>query len=240
MAKKEQPKIGVTARGGFYRIPQIVDSVSITRGDGSIGWTPPKIDMEKRFAPGGTNDQVNDMVKRAVEDLDKPNHAPPLDIVEMAVKSVRLGSFTRNRPTSIGDEHGSRDRFGNLLLDPNRKEAEDDSIHFPTVGLGVDFFVNPELQACIDEHHKAIKPADKEPPLLDLSRGKRYLNPVWFDWCVSSYQVSHEEALRIGTGRMVDQEFNEKMRSNVEILPHDPADPLLVKIKYHDRKGGEQ
>jgi hypothetical protein len=40
------------------------------------------------------------------------------DNKEKLLADLRKMDFSRSKPTAIGDEHGSRDRYGNLLLDP--------------------------------------------------------------------------------------------------------------------------
>ena len=40
------------------------------------------------------------------------------DNKEKLIADLRAMDFSRSKPTAIGDEHGSRDRYGNLLLDP--------------------------------------------------------------------------------------------------------------------------
>jgi hypothetical protein len=72
-------------------------------------------------------------------------------------------------------------------------------------------------------------------PSLTQPWEKRYLNPEWVKW----YQHQHgctdfDLAWLAGASQMMDREFQEKMRMNVEILPIDPSDMYLVKIKYHD------
>jgi hypothetical protein len=79
-----------------------------------------------------------------------------------------------------------------------------------------------------------LRPSKNEPCLLDTVNRRR-LNKEWLDWCVETYGVNHSHAFEVGAKSMIDNEFaHGKMRKNVEILPWDPSDPLLVKIKYHD------
>lgn len=79
-----------------------------------------------------------------------------------------------------------------------------------------------------------LKAMGKEPDLIDPTN-RRCLQKEWLDWCSASYSITMNQAWEVGSKSLIDQEFaHGKMRENVEILKWDPANPLLVRIKYHD------
>lgn len=55
-----------------------------------------KIDMEKRFGPGGTDQQVTDMVKKVAEEVRFGHTGPNLDILEITKKGVRFHEKEKN------------------------------------------------------------------------------------------------------------------------------------------------
>lgn len=55
-----------------------------------------KIDLEKRFGPGGTDQQVMDMVKKVVEEVTSGNPNPTLHILDIAKKGVRFHEKEKN------------------------------------------------------------------------------------------------------------------------------------------------
>lgn len=72
-----------------------------------------------------------------------------------------------------------------------------------------------------------------EPNLTQPGR-KRYLSPLWILWAKSRYMLTEDAAWQMGAEKMMDYEFNAKMRGNVEILPRCLVNPCLVSIHYND------
>lgn len=81
-------------------------------------------------------------------------------------------------------------------------------------------------------HPVAYTPAPE--PSLTLPGRKRHLSPLWLLWCKSRFMVTEDTAWQMGAEKMMDFEFNPKMRGNVEILPRDLVNPTLVSIRYND------
>lgn len=71
-------------------------------------------------------------------------------------------------------------------------------------------------------------------PSLTLPGRKRHLSPLWLLWCKSRFMVSDDKAWEMGAQKMMDYEFHDKMRGNVEILPRSLVDPNMVSIRYND------
>lgn len=101
--------------------------------------------------------------------------------------------------------------------------------------LVVDNTVKPKkeevLYRKVGNDFVAVQPPQ---PALTLYPNHRVLNQAWVDYNKYWYGYSDEKAYYVGANLMMDNEFGEKMRGNVEILPFDPAQPLNVRIKYHD------
>jgi len=87
-------------------------------------------------------------------------------------------------------------------------------------------------QKLLTPHLVANNPVPE--PSLTLPGRKRHLSPLWLLWCKSRFMVTEDTAWQMGAEKMMDFEFNAKMRGNVEILPRDLVDPTLVSIRYND------
>ena len=95
-------------------------------------------------------------------------------------------------------------------------------------------FIEDQLKPKLVYSGPGLKAMGKEPDLIDPTN-RRCLQKEWLDWCSVSYSISMKQAWEVGSKSLIDQEFaHGKMRENVEILKWDPANPLLVRIKYHD------
>lgn len=78
-----------------------------------------------------------------------------------------------------------------------------------------------------------IRQPNQEPPLFDLPN-RRALNPDWVKWEMNNSSCNEYEAYLIGALLMMEREFSGPMRQHVTILKRDPAQPMLVSIKYND------
>jgi hypothetical protein len=55
-----------------------------------------KIDMEKRFGPGGSNEQVNDIVKQVAEEIRTGKSSGTPDLLELLKKGKRFHEKEEN------------------------------------------------------------------------------------------------------------------------------------------------
>jgi len=55
-----------------------------------------KIDMEKRFGPGGTDEQVKAIVKKVAEEVRFGHGGPTLDVMELTKKGKRFHEKEKN------------------------------------------------------------------------------------------------------------------------------------------------